>query len=233
MKKLIVYGVPALAFGLIPEEWTDTVDDFLLSLEADRHNMGIIVASTARYAVELVGKARAEKLHNLIFVLLRGDILDARDIVRVLGAGADRVEAYPIPHHLLEQQVLSMYRLDGRAAGPGNLDVGPMAYNPLNGMLAGPKGTVHLTKAQSRMLEIIVGGQGTIVTFRRMMDKFYTYNDRPKDKILSVHICNLRKRLRGCADGEFIDTIWGVGYRFDKQGLGFRAVINPLAATAE
>ena len=38
-----------------------------------------------------------------------------------------------------------------------------------------------------------------------------------EDNTLNVHISNLRNKLKAiCSDTEFIDTVWGIGYRLHK-----------------
>lgn len=38
-----------------------------------------------------------------------------------------------------------------------------------------------------------------------------------KINTLNVHISNLRNKLKAiCSDTEFIDTVWGIGYRLHK-----------------
>ena len=38
-----------------------------------------------------------------------------------------------------------------------------------------------------------------------------------EDNTLNVHISNLRNKLKAvCPDKEFIDTVWGIGYRLHK-----------------
>ncbi|MBR6483913.1 MAG: winged helix-turn-helix transcriptional regulator, partial [Clostridiales bacterium] len=38
-----------------------------------------------------------------------------------------------------------------------------------------------------------------------------------EDKTINVHISNIRAKMKKITDEEYIDTIWGIGFRLAKQ----------------
>ena len=48
-------------------------------------------------------------------------------------------------------------------------------------------------------------------------DSIWNYDDGVDDNALNVHISKLRKKLKECnPDEEYIETVWGIGYRLKK-----------------
>ena len=37
-----------------------------------------------------------------------------------------------------------------------------------------------------------------------------------EDKTINVHISNIRKKLKAITDTEYIDTVWGIGFKLKK-----------------
>ena len=48
-------------------------------------------------------------------------------------------------------------------------------------------------------------------------DTVWDYENSADDNTLNVHISKLRKKLKECdPDNEYIETVWGIGYRMKK-----------------
>lgn len=48
-------------------------------------------------------------------------------------------------------------------------------------------------------------------------DCVWNYDESVDDNTLNVHISKLRKKLRQCnPDIDYIETVWGIGYRMRK-----------------
>ncbi|MCR5222889.1 MAG: winged helix-turn-helix domain-containing protein, partial [Lachnospiraceae bacterium] len=37
-----------------------------------------------------------------------------------------------------------------------------------------------------------------------------------EDKTINVHICNIRKKLKAVTQTEYIDTVWGIGFKLSQ-----------------
>lgn len=46
----------------------------------------------------------------------------------------------------------------------------------------------------------------------------YAWNEyyMGEDKTINVHISNIRKKLKAFSDTEYIDTVWGIGFKLKK-----------------
>ncbi|SRR6266545_6864017 len=83
---------------------------------------------------------------------------------------------------------------DGRAA---RLDAQPMV----------------LTRKEYELLALLVENAGEIVPRNQLLQVIWGYSNEIRTRTLDVHIRRLRKKL-GPYSEQYIETIFGVGYRF-------------------
>lgn len=72
---------------------------------------------------------------------------------------------------------------------------------------------VQLSHQEYLVFEFLALRQGKLVTKEVFLNYLYAGQDSPLDKMITVLVCTLRKKLRCATDGqEFIQTVWGRGY---------------------
>ncbi len=75
---------------------------------------------------------------------------------------------------------------------------------------------VDLTLKEFELLEILVKNRGKILTRETLLDKIWGYEYVGETRTIDVHIRYLRKKIEvDDKDPQFIETIRGVGYRFN------------------
>jgi DNA-binding response OmpR family regulator len=72
-----------------------------------------------------------------------------------------------------------------------------------------------LTRKEQELLTMLVGNEGEIVPRQVLLDKVWGYSPECRTRTLDVHIRRLRKKLGELGD-TYIETIFGVGYRFQR-----------------
>ena len=70
-----------------------------------------------------------------------------------------------------------------------------------------------LTRKEYDLLSMLVGNAGEIVRRDTLLLQVWGYSDQIRTRTLDVHIRRLRKKL-GRHSEQYIETIFGVGYRF-------------------
>ena len=71
---------------------------------------------------------------------------------------------------------------------------------------------VKLTRREFEMLGVFMANAGKVLTRQQLLDQAWGYDYFGDDRIVDVHIKNLRRKL----SGEIIHTVKGVGYKFGK-----------------
>ena len=92
-----------------------------------------------------------------------------------------------------------------------------------------------LTRKEYDLLQLLVQNAGEIVPRQALLMNVWGYSNEIRTRTLDVHIRRLRKKL-GTYSEQYIETIFGIGYRFQPFRLtqrfptGFQ--VSPLASSA-
>ena len=70
-----------------------------------------------------------------------------------------------------------------------------------------------LTRKEYELLSLLVHHAGEIIPREALLLRVWGYNSEIRTRTLDVHIRRLRKKLGNYAD-RYIETIFGIGYRF-------------------
>ena len=75
---------------------------------------------------------------------------------------------------------------------------------------------IGLTRQEFKILELFLKYPGKVFSKREIYE--YAWNDVyiGEDKTINVHISNIRTKIKKHSEDEYIDTIWGVGFRLAK-----------------
>lgn len=76
---------------------------------------------------------------------------------------------------------------------------------------------IQLTRQEYKILELFMLHPTKVFSkqdiFEYAWDEYYI----GEDKTINVHISNIRTKIKKITDGEYIDTVWGIGFRLAKQ----------------
>lgn len=70
-----------------------------------------------------------------------------------------------------------------------------------------------LTRKEYELLAMLIQNAGDVVSRETLLLRVWGYNNQIRTRTLDVHIRRLRKKM-GEHSGVYIETIFGVGYRF-------------------
>ena len=73
--------------------------------------------------------------------------------------------------------------------------------------------TLSFTKHEYKILQLLIENPNRAFTKQDIYD--YAWDDIyiGEDKTINMHISNIRKKLKAVTDEEYIETVWGIGYR--------------------
>lgn len=76
---------------------------------------------------------------------------------------------------------------------------------------------LSLTAKEFAILELLMKYPDKVFSKSNLFQSIWNTEYFTEDNTLNVHISNLRNKLKAiCPDKEFIDTVWGIGYRLHK-----------------
>ena len=78
--------------------------------------------------------------------------------------------------------------------------------------------SVKLTKTEMAILKILMQNPNQVITKSQILDRISSDTPDCMESSLKVHVSNLRKKLRTASELDFIEAVWGIGFkmrRFD------------------
>ena len=78
--------------------------------------------------------------------------------------------------------------------------------------------SLHLTPSEFDLLTVLARHPGQTLTRQQLMDDLYGGAASSVDRSVDSHIKNLRRKLESASHAHFIETVYGVGYRFVEGG---------------
>jgi two-component system, OmpR family, alkaline phosphatase synthesis response regulator PhoP len=88
---------------------------------------------------------------------------------------------------------------------------------------------LNLTRKEYELLALLVQHASEIIPREALLMRVWGYGAEIRTRTLDVHIRRLRKKLGGYAD-QYIETIFGIGYRF--QPFHAPRYLQPLSNLA-
>ncbi|CAM3192225.1 response regulator [Moritella viscosa] len=136
------------------------------------------------------------------------------EIDRLLGLelGADDYICKPYSPREVVARIKNVLRRTVEAAAPQQ---NGLVINDKQMKVAFNEQELTLTPAEFRLLSFFNQHPGQVFNRDQIMQKIYADNRLVTDRTIDSHIKNLRKKLQDAnPDGEYIKSIYGVGYKF-------------------
>lgn len=144
-------------------------------------------------------------------------IISAKDETTVkvdmLRTGADDYITKPFDNGEVLARVESNLRRSRGYASP-RLTAGPLEFDTQTNVCTVSGEPISLTGTEMKILRLLLENPKKLFTkanlFTSVWDEPYRYDD----DAVNTHISNLRRKLKAvCPDREFIETVWGIGYK--------------------
>jgi len=109
-------------------------------------------------------------------------------------------------------------QLRGAAAGQAQtLIFGDLAVDTLSHSVEVGGKPVHLTKTEYAILKRLMLSPSQVVTKTGMLELIALDTPDCTESSLKVHVANLRRKLRGQEEREYIEAVWGIGYKLYEE----------------
>lgn len=179
---------------------------------------------------KMLAKLRAANVNSAIIVI--GSSPSIADKVGFLNAGADDYLVKPADNDELNARLYATHR---RYLGYATsiFEIGDLRFNLERKTVTREGAQINLTRREYAMVECLLKRQGTTYSKEALLNNLYGGMDEPELKIIDVFICKLRKKLGLAPSGrQYVETIWGRGYRFLDDHEALPAVDSPSVQAA-
>ena len=187
---------------------------------------GLLYAKTEQFSLAILdlmlpginGEELLPQLKNdfniPVIVLSAKDSLDSK--IDLLNAGAEDYITKPFEIGELMARVGVQLRRNADSKPAKQLTHKGLTLN-LEEMSAEICGnTLSFTKHEYKILQLLMENPNRAFTKQDIYD--YAWDDIyiGEDKTTNMHISNIRKKLKAVTDEEYIETVWGIGFKLSK-----------------
>ncbi len=175
--------------------------------------------------MELLRRVREFSAVPVIFLTSRDDELDE---ALGLAMGADDYIAKPFSQRLLIARIRAILRRQDLAKGAASasqeqleaalIERGRLTMDPARHKVLWDKREVTLTVTEFMILEALAQRPGVVKSRNQLLDVAYQDDVYVDDRTIDSHIKRIRRKFRSVSpEFDAIETLYGVGYRFDDE----------------
>jgi DNA-binding response OmpR family regulator len=164
--------------------------------------------------LEVCRRIQAERRVPLIMLTARGE---EEDRIVGLGLGADDYVVKPFSPRELAARVAAVLRRTGGAepADGGALVFGDLRIDPATREVSVSDEPVTLTAREFDLLRHMASHPRRVFTRDQLMEAVWGYTFSADTSTVTVHVRRLREKLEpDPARPRYLQTVWGIGYRF-------------------
>ena len=148
-----------------------------------------------------------------VIILTAKDTID--DKVEVLQSGADDYVTKPFDiKEVLARVAVQIRRMEG-SFSEGNLVYQGLELDRENFCVRVDQTELpKITRQEFSILELLLKHPKKVFSKEEIFEYAWEEAYMGETKTLDVHISNIRKKIKSVTSKEYIETIWGMGYRF-------------------
>lgn len=135
------------------------------------------------------------------------------DKVEVLGGGADDYLTKPFELEELWVRIQVQLRHRGRMTGGKELVFKDWVVDQDARVLRAGGKNVELTAHELGIVELLMRHPKKVFTKQEIYEAVWQQDSFIEDKTINVHVSNIRAKLRAGGAQDYIQTVWGIGFK--------------------
>ena len=221
MKKILVVEDDVGINGLLVESFTregyEVVSAFsgteaLLRMDNTVFDLMILDLMLPGMDGKQVLKEVRERTEMPVIVLSARGELDAKVDLLTLGANDYMTKPFEI-EELLVRVMVQLRNANGTEAGERVISYRDIAYDVSRKQLTVCGKVCSFTAQELKIMELLLQRPDKVFSKNEIYE--YAWDDyyMGEDKTINVHISNIRKKIKEFTDKEYIETVWGLGFK--------------------
>ena len=160
----------------------------------------------------LNGEEVLPKISGIPVIVLSAKV-DVDNKVDVLLNGAADYMTKPFDIKELLARIVVQFRDHSQRTDSDVLEFEGVQMNTVSHVVSVEEHGVRLTKTEYAILKLLMQNPTQVITKSLMLDRISEDTPDCMESSLNVHISNLRKKLRDVNGRDYIETVWGIGFK--------------------
>lgn len=150
-----------------------------------------------------------------VIVLSAKSMLETRLEVLRLGADDYILKPFDLNEVLVRIQVV-LRRSASQQAGAA-LSCGELRLSPSEHTVTFRGENIALTAKELMLLQLLMEYPSKVFSKANLYESVWNEDYFIEDNTINVHVSNLRSKLKKATGHDYIETVWGIGYRFKEN----------------
>lgn len=164
----------------------------------------------------LSGEEVLSRLQGIPVIVVSAKVDVDRKVHVLLGGAADYVtKPFAIAELLARIQV--QLRKGGNADTGPVLKAGDLVLDPSSHQVTVQAQEVHLTKTEYAILKLLMQNPQQVIAKSTILDRISLDTPDCTESSLKQHVSNLRKKLRSVGGKDYIEAVWGIGFKLSEK----------------
>ncbi|HEX2910143.1 MAG TPA: response regulator transcription factor [Chloroflexia bacterium] len=196
---------------------------------ARKHRPALVILDLMLPGMDGLEVCRILRAESPVYILMLTARTDEVDRVVGLTMGADDYVTKPFsPRELVARVKAALRRqmLDSAGSGPSapavtappspkRLEFAALVVEPESRQVWVKSQLLDLTRTEFDLLLTLAEMPNRVFSREKLLETVWGYDYFGDERVVDVHIGQLRKKLEAAGGGQPIKTVWGVGYRFE------------------
>ena len=152
------------------------------------------------------------RLHSKVPIIMLTARGEERDELQGFDLGVDEYISKPFSPKILVARVEALLRRSNRVVGEV-MNVGGIEINKAAHQVTIDGKPIELSYKEFELLTYFVENQGIALSREKILNNVWNYDYFGDARTIDTHVKKLRSKLG--EKGDYIKTIWGMGYKFE------------------
>ncbi len=150
-------------------------------------------------------------------VIIMSAKVDTDDKVNMLMAGASDYITKPFDIRELLARIAAQLRTSGPMPAAPSYELGRLRLDTMSHDVTYDDKHIRLTKTEYAILKFLMQNSGQVIAKSVILDRISEDTPDCTESSLKIHVSNLRKKLRDASGREYIEAVWGIGFKISEE----------------
>ena len=164
----------------------------------------------------LSGEEVLPHIENTPVIILSAKVDVQAKVDLLLGGAADYMTKPFDTKELLARITVQLRKSEKKGSDPV-LKVGDITLDTLSQTVTVQGQEVKLTRTEFAILKLLMTNPKQVISKNTLLDRISLDTPDCTERSLKQHISNLRKKLQDVSGVDYIETVWGIGFKLAEQ----------------